>query len=74
MNRSKLHVEVNRGFSKLRFWSVIVKFLLFITFVITMYAGLNDNDTLLSILTPLLIIEVVGTILIRTLRFIYRDR
>jgi hypothetical protein len=74
MSQRKLQFEVNRGFSKLRLWSVVFKLFLFITFVITMYAGLNDNDALLSILTPLLIIEVVGIIFIRTLRFIYRDR
>jgi hypothetical protein len=71
--KKKLDVNVNRGFSKLRFWSVIFKLLLFPILILTMIAGYVDDQNLLTLFGILLTIDIIGLIVIKSLRFIYRD-
>ena len=71
--KKKLDVNVNRGFSKLRFWSVIFKLLLFPILILTMIAGYVDDQNLLTLFGLLLSIDIIGLIVNKSLRFIYRD-
>jgi hypothetical protein len=49
MKNKKLDVNLNRGFSKRRFWSVIFKLLLFPILILTMIAGYVDDQNLLTL-------------------------
>lgn len=73
MKNKKLDVNLNRGFSKRRFWSVIFKLLLFPILILTMIAGYVDDQNLLTLFWILLTIDIIGLIVIKSLRFIYRD-
>lgn len=73
MKNKKLDVNLNRGFSKRRFWSVIFKLLLFPILILTLIAGYVDDQNLVTLFWILLTIDIIGLIVIKSLRFIYRD-